>query len=593
MCGRLYIRALKQWRCARVHCSGASMDDSHVLGLLAYQELERDAAEYDPRLKGESKYHFLIVMDRADGDLSDALSHSRIAGRSRDGVIEIAHQVAGHLSYLNEDCHRLHGDIKPRNVVKIAQGTRMKWTLIDLDASCAIGDEAGQKVTSSACFPPEMARWELAKSGRTSQEEVHRQLAERERQLETLDARRDRKEINKISNDIDVLEATLAQGATESDVVTATIGFEMWYFGVLLYQLCTLDGKTLWTTDQADNIELQEMQDLAYQWPQIKAAKLKKIVWPQAAHLVGWLLHEDPNHRPRSWDQVKRHPFLLSEGGPETHKHIVMSCPEMGTLDSAGGPPYDQLVMDKVSELQQIGYVKFGFDRAGTSTARKKDEALFTEAAVLRSAGRTDEAKALLKTTDWWYGYETSVKQAVKLESQGFDGVLNVTCIRGGDITQLEAEEMERIMCEATRDCAKSGVTVTYEISKVSYCEFLSEYGPAAYTEDLRGWLSAEGLSRNGSLVQVSDDVIEVATEGTESAAVVHGDAIEHQDEFAVQLVQLQATNVAQDEELTALGEKLTAQDEELTALRALLQSQVRYQVHSVYTPCMRFWGDD
>ena len=98
-----------------------------------------------------------------------------------------------------------------------------------------------------------------------------------------------------------------------------------------------------------------------------------------------------------------------------------------------------------------------------------------------------------------------------------------------------------------------------YEISKVSYCEFLSEYGPAAYTEDLREWLSAEGLSQNGSLVQVSDDVIEVATEGTESAAVVHGDAIEHQDEFAVQLVQLQATNVAQDEELTALGEKLTA----------------------------------
>eukprot|EP01043_Picozoa_sp_COSAG02_P134033 COSAG02_NODE_72146_length_187_cov_96.465909_1_plen_54_part_01 len=32
-------------------------------------------------------------------------------------------------------------------------------------------------------------------------------------------------------------------------------------------------------------------------------------------------------------------------------------------------PPYNPDVMEKVSELQRIGFVKFGFDRAGTSTA--------------------------------------------------------------------------------------------------------------------------------------------------------------------------------------------------------------------------------
>jgi hypothetical protein len=40
----------------------------------------------------------------------------------------------------------------------------------------------------------------------------------------------------------------------------------MWYFGVLLYQLCTLDGKTLWNVDQADNISKAEMLDLAFRW---------------------------------------------------------------------------------------------------------------------------------------------------------------------------------------------------------------------------------------------------------------------------------------------------------------------------------------
>jgi hypothetical protein len=40
----------------------------------------------------------------------------------------------------------------------------------------------------------------------------------------------------------------------------------MWYFGVLLYQLCTLDGETLWKVDQADNISKAEMLDLAFRW---------------------------------------------------------------------------------------------------------------------------------------------------------------------------------------------------------------------------------------------------------------------------------------------------------------------------------------
>ena len=44
--------------------------------------------------------------------------------------------------------------------------------LIDLDASCKIGEPAGQKVTSSAFFPPEMARYELEKASGSVVEEV-------------------------------------------------------------------------------------------------------------------------------------------------------------------------------------------------------------------------------------------------------------------------------------------------------------------------------------------------------------------------------------------------------------------------------------
>jgi hypothetical protein len=168
-------------------------------------------------------------------------------------------------------------------------------------------------------------------------------------------------------------------------------------------------------------------------------------------------------------------------------KRVVMSSPEWGTLDkdngvkrlAEGAEPkevFNQRVMDKVSELQQIGYLKLGFDRAGTSTAREKDNSKFEEAFALRDEGKHDEAVALLKSTDWWYGYQTSVKQAVKIESQGYDGVLDVICIQGGFITALEAAEMERIMIEAQSDCEKSGIKVLYTVCEVSYYEFLSEY---------------------------------------------------------------------------------------------------------------------
>ena len=112
---------------------------------------------------------------------------------------------------------------------------------------------------------------------------------------------------------------------------------------------------------------------------------MAKIVWPQARHLVKWLLQEDVRHRPQSWDQVMQHPFLVLEAGPVTHKRVVMSCPEMGTLDKDDGVKrmaagadakdvYNQDVMKKISELSDLEFVKLGFDRAGTSTAVETDE---------------------------------------------------------------------------------------------------------------------------------------------------------------------------------------------------------------------------
>ena len=45
--------------------------------------------------------------------------------------------------------------------------------------------------------------------------------------------------------------------------VKASVALEMWSFGAVVYQLCTKDGATLWHSDQADNIDDDQLRQLA------------------------------------------------------------------------------------------------------------------------------------------------------------------------------------------------------------------------------------------------------------------------------------------------------------------------------------------
>ena len=192
------------------------------------------------------------------------------------------------------------------------------WNLIDLDASCAIGEMAGQKVTSSAFFPPEMARQQLAKGAKMTIEDIETEIRECEAQLDTLNRRTDRAKIKCLNDEIDRLIAKLSQDDTP-DAIKATVGFEMWYFGALLYQLCTQDGETLWKCNQADDIGQEEMRILEHQWDSVKASKLAMVVWDDARDLIGWLLSEDVADRPQAWQDVLHSPFLRTpdeEGVP-------------------------------------------------------------------------------------------------------------------------------------------------------------------------------------------------------------------------------------------------------------------------------------
>eukprot|EP01045_Picozoa_sp_COSAG04_P018744 COSAG04_NODE_1758_length_5668_cov_2.648411_2_plen_1402_part_00 len=134
-------------------------------------------------------------------------------------------------------------------------------------------------------------------------------------------------------------------------------------------------------------------------------------------------------------------------------RRIVVSCPELATMDPEGRGPYDQLAMEKVKHLQQQGIVKMAFDRAGTSTARAEDVPLFEAGDAMK-----------IKETVWFYGYTTAVKRCISLELQNFRGTLELICVDGGPVTQVEAQEMPRIVAEALHDAEVSGIYTQCEV---------------------------------------------------------------------------------------------------------------------------------
>jgi hypothetical protein len=75
--------------------------------------------------------------------------------------------------------------------IETSTGKQMVWVLIDLDASCEIGTRAGQKLTSSAFYPPEIARQKLMKQAPpTHARDLTAVVAEKQAQLDAAMQRR-------------------------------------------------------------------------------------------------------------------------------------------------------------------------------------------------------------------------------------------------------------------------------------------------------------------------------------------------------------------------------------------------------------------
>ena len=159
-----------------------------------------------------------------------------------------------------------------------------------------------------------------------------------------------------------------------------------------------------------------------------------------------------------------------------------------------------------------------GFDRAGTSTSDERDQATWDK---LDHVSDVAARKQLVKETFWFSGYKAAAKAQMRLACQAFDGTVEIICLKGGLVTDVEQEEMDTIIADGIKDAEKSGVECKIEKKVMSFYSFVQEYGEpyGVSVESLLAQTSADtGLVRERSTPEPQP---EVAAHGSSSATTL------------------------------------------------------------------------
>jgi len=227
---------------------------------------------------------YCLVMERGDFNLHEAIANQNIPHDTLR-IKPILLDIATSLNYLHSKEAYMHGDIKPKNIVRERKSGR--WQLIDFDAATPFGEKMGAKV-STAYMPPEIIHL------RDGNMPMVKALCE----VGSLD-----------KHGIEPLEASAA--------------VDVWSFGVLMFYLVT--GSNLHRdTDAFDGLNLRYMRKFANFDEQALEARLYRhhLLHDSAKTLLFKLLDRNPAQRPSMADVLKD-PFF-DNGVVVSHTNYVL-----------------------------------------------------------------------------------------------------------------------------------------------------------------------------------------------------------------------------------------------------------------------------
>jgi serine/threonine protein kinase len=280
----------------RLDCSAASSSSTRVIAVVCSYDIRIDAvfaAAMTKRKMVEYDAPNLIVMPAADRNLRAIMDSERITepGRIKAMFQDVLHGV----SYMH--CRGIvHGDIKPRNLVRVGEA----MMIIDLDASAAIGSEHSWSKHSSAYMPPEAIEVIGGDARPKNPGAIARQCSCSCASYFPDDPT--------IATPAEPNEMRLrAENECVGLCGVAHVAHDMWALGVLFYRFATRES--LFSEDDDDNVKNDSghLQLLAQWTPEYKSRRLAKIDDPLMRNLASQLLMREPWLRPQSVDHVLAH----------------------------------------------------------------------------------------------------------------------------------------------------------------------------------------------------------------------------------------------------------------------------------------------
>ena len=277
-------------------------------------ELVRDPDAFRPMHGVASaltaEFPYAIVMEKADRNLLEIITNERLSAEPIGLIRVIAAKVGACIASLH-DSGAVHGDIKPRNVVRAANHSVNTFKLIDLDmayiasSSPDVGVARGlprvhasaRKIRETSAYsPPELIRWaQLAGAGGGAPDPI-----------------------------------TDLASAAKTDI---------WSFGVLLYELVTGRPLLVHAYDKASDVA--EARLLA--WDGLRKSEELQLHRlhqsqdePALVDLLQWCLEPVPAERPPSMADVLAHAFFEPATGSMREHFAVQRIRDLLAADPGG-----------------------------------------------------------------------------------------------------------------------------------------------------------------------------------------------------------------------------------------------------------------
>eukprot|EP01041_Mallomonas_annulata_P005180 gene5180-10359_t len=184
--------------------------------------------------KIQAESFFCIVMPLANRNMFVALKQERFAGRNMEEVRHIFIQLVNCVQHMHER-GVLHADIKTLNIVRV----ETQWKLIDMDATCIIGQDPVGFKSSSAYIPPETIYIDpIDSTARVRSSAVPVPVSV---------------PVHVVS-DASINIAAVPYNNSVYELILAHPSFDVWSLGCILFQMCNIDVRPLFQGGQDDNL---------------------------------------------------------------------------------------------------------------------------------------------------------------------------------------------------------------------------------------------------------------------------------------------------------------------------------------------------